>query len=122
MLRVVKRSVRYVCGICHTKYRTARQALVCEASGREPVPQHLRRGSRVRATSERECSSSDRKYVCEGFVAGSVIELYEDEVHLKGFGVSRSSKHIRMYKVRYRCPRCREMKAAFYPAEHLVAR
>ena len=121
MQRIVERSVRYACGICHAEYRTARQALACEASGREEIPSHLRRGAHVLALPTRRCSGSNKPYVCDGRVVGSIIETFDPEVHTKGFGITHKSKHIRMYKVRYRCPVCQVMKTALYPAACLKA-
>lgn len=117
MKRIIRKSVRYRCGTCKTKYGSARAATRCERSGVEP--KSYRVGDAVRARAKRTCVDG-HQYAVRGKVARVLgPEPYDPEVHLKGFGIVASG-HLYLYEISYDCPACGEKKRVRYPAAALV--
>jgi len=120
-MRQVTRKVKsYRCDKCGTEYPNKADAKSCEAGTCEKKKFGI--GDAVRARHSRFCMAAQRGYQAKGrVVAITGPEPYDPEVMIKGFGISQAHGHIYWYEIEYRCPACRRVKSALYPAEALLA-
>lgn len=98
--------ISYQCETCGTKYRTAEQALKCEARIKEK--QVFKRGDFFRAYERHVCNHKgrDKEFLPGGMVIkvlGPMLPDYEYEVKWLGSRPERLNGHVYQYEVEYQC-------------------
>ena len=96
----------FQCEICKTKYRTAKQALECEARIKEKKVFKI--GDVVRGYECHVCSheGADRNFLPEGKIVkilGPMVPDYEYEVKWLDGRPERINGHVYLYEVIYKC-------------------
>lgn len=118
MRKIVKRTVMYCCGNCHTHWSNKKDALACEGRGVEKRPYKV--GDRVRSKQYRRCSCG-RKYFCEGRIR-KIVGPYPFTIDTQiSFGLHPQGwVHYYNYEISSgRCPKCKTWRSARYPSHIL---
>ena len=118
MRRKVKRTVLYVCDICHTEHTSQAAAKRCESM---PVEEkRYRSGEFVCNIEPRFCDKKQEPYEFTGKVAKIIGPMpFDYEYEAKWLSGRGLNQHVFQYEVSYSCPSCGENKRARYYAPEL---
>lgn len=119
MKKIVKKITLWKCPVCKTYYKNKSVAEECKS---KPVEQQkFKIGDRVTSIEPRVCLSIGefKNYRFKGRINKIFGPLPVDEDYWnKRFG-GLPDKHVFLYEVTYKCPKCREKKEAIYFAPEL---
>ena len=121
MKKIVKKTTLWRSSVCGTDYQNKSVAKECES---KPIEQKkFKVGDRVISMEPRVClSASEERKFKEYKPKGRINKIFgpllpDEDYWNKRFG-GLPDRHVFLYKVTYKCPKCgKEKEAAYFEAE-----